>query len=38
MVLERPIVLVVEDNKDIRDVLALFLLEKRLPYSRSFRW
>jgi two-component system cell cycle response regulator DivK len=28
MVLERPIVLVVEDNKDIRDVLALFLLEK----------
>jgi len=28
MALERPIVLVVEDNKDIRDVLALFLLEK----------
>jgi two-component system, cell cycle response regulator DivK len=28
MVFERPIVLVVEDNKDIRDVLALFLLEK----------
>ena len=28
MVLERPIVLVVEDNEDIRDVLALFLLEK----------
>jgi two-component system, cell cycle response regulator DivK len=28
MVFERPIVLVVEDNKDIREVLALFLLEK----------
>jgi len=28
MVFERPIVLVVEDNEDIRDVLALFLLEK----------
>src|SRR5215831_17205992 len=28
MMIERPIVLVVEDNKDIRDLLALFLLEK----------
>ena len=28
MILERPVVLVVEDNKDIRDLLALFLLEK----------
>ena len=28
MMMERPIVLVVEDNKDIRDLLALFLLEK----------
>ena len=28
MMIERPIVLVVEDNKDIRDLLALFLSEK----------
>src|SRR5262245_4159211 len=26
--IQRPVVLVVEDNKDIRDLLALFLLEK----------
>ena len=28
MSMPRPVVLVVEDNKDIRDLLALFLLEK----------
>lgn len=28
MIAQRPLVLVVEDNKDIRDLLALFLLEK----------
>jgi two-component system cell cycle response regulator DivK len=28
MMTQRPVVLVVEDNKDIRDLLALFLLEK----------
>jgi CheY-like chemotaxis protein len=28
MTVQRPVVLVVEDNKDIRDLLALFLLEK----------
>ena len=27
MIAHRPVVLVVEDNKDIRDLLALFLLE-----------
>jgi len=27
MIVHRPVVLVVEDNKDIRDLLALFLLE-----------
>jgi two-component system, OmpR family, response regulator VanR len=27
MSMQRPVVLVVEDNKDIRDLLALFLLE-----------
>jgi two-component system cell cycle response regulator DivK len=27
MIAQRPVVLVVEDNKDIRDLLALFLLE-----------
>jgi len=36
MVLERPIVLVVEDNKDIRDVLAFFLLEETwIPCSTT---
>jgi CheY-like chemotaxis protein len=27
MITNRPVVLVVEDNKDIRDLLAMFLLE-----------